>query len=155
MFCPACGAQLARGLSFCNRCGASLLPPTKVVAPPAKLISLVWALSLATAIASVGGTLLIFVFVLELLKRDIDLAGRIIPVLIFSLSGVFLVSGLLIRQLSRVIGLYQRSSELTQAEKGVVRERLSLSSDELGKPELPLAEQTTRKLATLDKDREV
>lgn len=103
MFCKSCGSEVQEGLRYCNRCGANLVAET---ATP-KLFGIVMILALAVLLVGIAGVVAIFFFAVELMGRGNIPVETIIFVIIFTLV-VFGIEALLIRQFSRVFGVYTR-----------------------------------------------
>jgi hypothetical protein len=113
MYCSACGSGVQEGLRYCNRCGANLAAESG--APP-RLFGIVMALAAGSALVGVVGLTAVFFFVIELMGRG-DIPGRTFALaLIFTLA-FFGIEALLIRQLSRSLGVYLKSGGATATEK--------------------------------------
>jgi hypothetical protein len=116
MYCSACGSEVQEGLRYCNRCGANLAAET-AAAPPPRLFGIIMALAAAIALIGVGGLAAVFFFAIELMGRGNIPAETLIFLVIFTLA-VFGIEALLIRQLSRALGVYlQSGGAKTQTEK--------------------------------------
>jgi hypothetical protein len=116
MYCSACGSEVQEGLRYCNRCGASLAAATAAAAPP-RLFGVILALAIAAALIGIGGLVAIFFFAIELMGRGNIPAETLVFLLFFTLA-VFGIEALLIRQLSRSLGVYLQSGATPpQAEK--------------------------------------
>jgi hypothetical protein len=109
MYCSACGSEVQEGLRYCNRCGANLAAES--VAPP-RLFSIIMALAAAAALIGIIGLTAIFFFVIELMGRGNIPTGTIVIAIGFTLA-VFGIEALLIRQLSRALGVYLKSGAAT------------------------------------------
>lgn len=109
MYCSACGSEVQEGLRYCNRCGANLAAESG--APP-RLFGVVMALAVGSALVGVIGLIAIFFFVIELMGRGDVPIGAIITAISFTLA-FFGVEALLIRQLSRSLGVYLKSDGAT------------------------------------------
>jgi hypothetical protein len=143
MYCPSCGSEQIQGLKYCNRCGANLSPET--TAPPAKLVSMTWALSIATAIVGLGGLALVFIFAMEFMSRGNSRTADLV-FLIFFLLVVLGISALLIRQLSRLINIYLHSSDTPEPKAAAPSQQLTARLPERREAATSSEEQTTRRL---------
>jgi hypothetical protein len=113
MFCSACGSEVAEGLRFCNRCGASLGAGRE--APP-KLLAFIIILSLAFAVVTIVGLLFILILATEMMGRRDSTAETyiFIGVLFFVVLGA---DALIARQISRLLTVYLQSEpQPTRAE---------------------------------------
>jgi hypothetical protein len=111
MYCPTCAAQITKELVYCPRCGANLAPPAQAVAPPAKLSSIAWAISLSTALITLGGFGMVFAFSMFVIERGIILTKGAYGLMFFFLAIILIISTLLINQLSRVLSIYKHAAE--------------------------------------------
>lgn len=111
MYCPTCAAQITKELAYCPRCGANLAPPAQAVAPPAKLSSIAWAISLSTALITLGGFGMVFAFSMFVIERGIILTKGAYGLMFFFLAIILIISTLLINQLSRVLSIYKLAAE--------------------------------------------
>ena len=102
MFCSACGSEVAEGLRFCNRCGASLGAGTD--APP-KVLALIVILSIAVAVVAIVGLLFIVILGTEMMGRRDSTAETYIFIAVIFLI-VLGVDALMIRQISRLLNVY-------------------------------------------------
>lgn len=114
MYCSACGSEVQEGLRYCNRCGANLAAESSD-APP-RLFGIILALAAAAALVAVIGLVAIFFFAVELMGRGNIPAETLVFLVIFTLA-VFGIDALLIRQLSRALGIYLKTGGATKAEK--------------------------------------
>ena len=101
MYCSACGAQLAPGLSFCNRCGMSLKTRTgSSTGPIAAFLFAITIIGIAGLGIMLGGALA--------LTNEAHLKEELVG---FFMLFTFLIVGitevLLVRQLSRFIAASQ------------------------------------------------
>ena len=121
MYCPSCGTEILQEMSYCNRCGASLkavvsqaedAPVSRVSATGAA-----WAISAAVAFITLGGFALIFAMVMALVTRGIPFTDGPTAMIVFALLVILVVDWLLIRQLPRLLGLFQFKSEKEQPKK--------------------------------------
>ena len=144
MYCPSCGAEQIEGLKYCNRCGANLSTET---APPPKLVSMTWALSIATVLVSAVGFVLVFIFGMEFMSRGNTKTSDLIFLILFLLI-VLTISALLIRQLSRLINVYLHSSDKPKPapKPPALSQQLTQRLPERRETAEGLEEQTTRRL---------
>lgn len=140
MYCAACGTPLTPGLSYCNRCGASLKErsASKSKAIPAFLTAI-------TLIAIVG--LGIMLGGALALKKDADMAQEIVGFfMLFTFIIVVVTEVLLVRQLSRLTGSAERA-EPTPAPGFIPGpEARALPARAPGEPIPSVTENTTRTL---------
>ena len=115
MFCSACGSEVAEGLRFCNRCGASL--GGKPQAPP-RLLALIVILSFAVAVVTVAGLLFMLVLGTEMMGRR-DSSGGTYIFMIFLFLTVLGADALMVRQISRLLNVYlQTEPQPTRSASG-------------------------------------
>ncbi|HEX8369810.1 MAG TPA: hypothetical protein VF604_14785 [Pyrinomonadaceae bacterium] len=115
MYCSACGSEVQEGLRYCNRCGANLAPAAEASAPP-KLFSIIMILTAAAVLVGVAGLAAIFFFAIEFMSRGNIPAETVVFLLAFTLV-VFGIDALLIRQLSRALGVYLKTGGAPPTEK--------------------------------------
>ncbi len=100
MFCSTCGTTITPGLSFCNRCGASLKERTETVTKTGAITAFLTAITLIAIIGlgmMLGGALT--------LKRDAALGEDVVGMfMFFTFFIVSLIEFFLVRQLSKLIG---------------------------------------------------
>ena len=148
MYCSSCGAFLAQGLNYCNRCGVDLSPSESLVSA-GKPTGLVWVISLGltmTTGVAVGGLALVFIFVQAFIMRGFPIEATII-LAIFSLSLLFGTTVLLSRQLTRLVSTYLESGEIQKPKK------LKLSAKqpaEIAAPCEPISSVTEHTTRTLE-----
>lgn len=141
MYCPSCGSQQTQGLRYCNRCGANLAPANDSSA--SRLKGMVWAISLATALISLGGLFMIFLFAMEMLGRGNTPTGSLF-FLIFALLILLTIVALLVRQLSRLINSYLQTRETAPPVPPALSEATTALLSE-PRESTASAEQTTRR----------
>ncbi len=100
MFCPTCGTPITPGLSYCNRCGASLKePPTETIVRTGPIIAFL----LAVVAVGIGG-LGIMLGGAVTLKRDAVLGEDVVGMfMFFTFFIIALIEFFLVRQLSKLI----------------------------------------------------
>ena len=152
MYCPSCG-ELTSELSYCNRCGANLKPNQSGV-PPAKLVGAAWAISMAVALITLGGFGMVFVLVMALIARGINLSPSGMFWISFSLLVILAIDWLLVRQLSRVLGMPQRSADATQLKKPKLDEKPMQQIDAPREPVSSVTDHTTRTFEPIHRERE-
>lgn len=145
MFCPSCGAETAAGLSYCKRCGARLGASRDDSRP--RVTGLVWAVSLAIVLVTLGGFTVILGFVVEF--------GRDAPNVLIALLGLVLVvvlavDYLLARQLARLLGYHLHGGDAARAEQLRPAARPSAQLEAPRPLALGELEQTTRTLGDLE-----
>ena len=140
MYCAACGTPLTPGLSYCNRCGASLKErsESKSHAIPAFLTAI-------TLIAIVG--LGIMLGGALTLKRDADMAQEIVGFfMLFTFIIVVVTEVLLVRQLSRLTGKTEHTVTTLAPSFVPAPEARALPARAPGEPIASVTENTTRTL---------
>jgi hypothetical protein len=158
MYCPSCGNAVAEGLKYCNRCGESLAAGDRA-ASVAGLNGPAWAISLATALVTLGGLAMIFVISLQLIARRVDLSPGAGVIMLVFLAVIALVDLMLIRQLSRVIDLHRgapapRRRREAAAERPALEEKQPARLDAMREPPLSVIDQTTRTLEHSPRERD-
>jgi len=155
MYCPSCAAEVTQELSYCKRCGANLKPIlTQASVPPARLVGAAWAISMAVALVTLGGFGMIFGLVMTLIIRGINVSPGGMFWISFALLVILAIDWLLVRQLSRVLGMPQLSANAPPAKKPELNEK---PTQQIGAPREPVAsvtDQTTRTFEPVMRDRE-
>ena len=139
MFCATCGAGLPPGISFCNRCGASLKDH--------------WQKSGGAIAAFIGGVSLIAIVGLGILlggaltlSREAQLKDELIGVfMMFTFFIVFLTEIFLVRQMSRYISALRNKKDLPVAGMAAM-ESPPAPQRRLPEPVSSVTENTTRTL---------
>ena len=153
MYCPSCGNAVAEDLKFCNRCGASLGAEASGLTGPA------WAVSVATALITLGGLGLLFAIGLQLIGRGRDLTPAAGIMMFAFLALIAAVDWMLIRQLARAIDL-QRGREAPRRRPEPAAERPALEEKQPARLEaaraapLSVTDQTTRTLEHAPRERD-
>lgn len=158
MYCPSCGLQQTQELRYCPRCGANLSPAAERVEPP-NLVGPIWAVSLATTLITLLGLGLVFTFMMAVITRGITIGGSLMLIAAFFLLVVLAIAGLLVRQLLRLLNLYQKPGALS--EKNARPDKNELSGREAPQLEamreptpLGITENTTRTFEPAPQDRQ-
>ena len=139
MYCVACGTPLAPGLSYCNRCGASLKerPESKSNAIPAFLTAIT-----VIAVAGLG----IMLGGAVKLKREAEMAPELVGFfLLFSFIIILVTEVLLVRQLSRSNSVEQ-NKVAPQQQFAAAPDVRALPARAPGEPIPSVTENTTRTL---------
>jgi hypothetical protein len=123
MYCPGCGAESLVGSKYCKRCGGALTTTALDVRPSAPVssrpVGAAWAMALASTAIGLGGLGITIEAVVDLVRssQNAPVGGitaiAIVMLICGSLTIVSIV-GLLIRLLSRLLGL---ASEPSMAQK--------------------------------------
>ena len=140
MYCAACGTPLTPGLSYCNRCGASLKErsESKSNAIPAFLTAITL-IAMAGLGIMLGGALT--------LRRDGDMPNEIVGFfMLFTFIIVVLTEVLLVRQLSRLTGNAERAVTTPAPSFVASPEAHALPPRAPGEPIPSVTENTTRTL---------
>lgn len=155
MYCPSCGIQLAKTLSYCNRCGANLsplkdintpitagAPAHETVSQPRTLNSLIWAI-VATTIIVLGMGLGALVLMSD--GRIDEGLGRIFVILCFLTLPI--IEAVLIWQLVSSNRRVKRLSDQVQEHASQPNQLGATTARALSDPGEPIpsvAEHTTR-----------
>ena len=104
MYCSSCGVECAAGLSYCNRCGASLNPAalTTQVIHTGSVTKPIIALGLTMLGLTLGGFSMIFITAAQL-SRSITNGDAVSLTIIFGMVTILVTDILLVRLLSRII----------------------------------------------------
>lgn len=146
MYCPFCGVEYAQKLNYCKRCGAGLSLPTSQVEStlmrPPRFGYLFWAISAL----GLGGLGIVVGLIATMASFGIQ-GEDLIIVFIVSLTFIFGLAGLLIRQLSRVTSAYHEAIRTANTERPAVTEYRPTQIN--APPETPssVVEPTTRQFA--------
>ena len=140
MYCAACGTPLTPGLSYCNRCGASLKEgsQSKSNAIPAFLTAITL-IAIAGLGIMLGGALT--------LRREADMAQELVGFfMLFTFIIVVVTEVLLVRQLSRVTGNAEQTEPAPAPGFVPAPEARALPARPPGEPIPSVTENTTRTL---------
>ena len=161
MFCPSCGAETSEGLSYCKRCGAKLAGAGAGESRP-RVAGLVWAVSTAIALVTVGGFTAVFGSLIEVGTGG---SNFLMLLLCLILVVVVVVDYLLARQLARLLSFHLHGGD-GRARPGQLRPAAQESAQleaprppatgDLEQPTRTLGdfEQTTRALDPAPRERE-
>lgn len=141
MYCSHCATPITPGLSFCNRCGASLrerAEPTSNTGAVSALLTAITLIGLVGLGTMLGGSLV--------LRRGAQLSQELVGVfMLFTFLLTSLTEVMLIRNLSRLIGQPEKKDYFIPAQQPPLELRPpSVSS--LGEPVPSVTENTTRTL---------
>jgi len=123
MYCPNCGAESTFGLNYCKRCGGNLAEAPQLAEPPAKNTLAALILAAATVAIVLGGLGIVFSIALSLIGPQptgfappvhdaVAVAGMMV---IFGTATIALVTLMLIKLFSRVMGFSTTSSKTARA----------------------------------------
>jgi hypothetical protein len=145
MFCSTCGTTITPGLSFCNRCGASLKERTETTVRTGAIAAFL----LAITIIGIGGLGIMLGGALTL-KRDAALGEDVVGMFMFFTFFILsLTEFFLVRQLSKLIGSTEPKRVSLQTSTTMPNElRAAQATQARGLPEaMPsVTENTTRTL---------
>jgi hypothetical protein len=100
MFCSTCGSTITPGLSFCNRCGASLKERTESTVRTGAIIAFL----IAVTIIGIGGLGIMLGGALTL-KREAALGEDVVGMFMFFTFFIICITEFfLVRQLSKLVG---------------------------------------------------
>jgi len=100
MFCSTCGTTITPGLSFCNRCGASLKERTETTVRTSAIIAFL----IAITIIGIGGLGIMLGGALTL-KKEAALGEDVVGMfMFFTFFIVCITEFFLVRQLSKLVG---------------------------------------------------
>jgi hypothetical protein len=151
MFCSSCGTTITPGLSFCNRCGASLKDePTGSTVRTGAIIAFL------LAITGIGiGGLGIMLGGAVTLKRDAVLGEDVVGMFMFFTFFILaLIEFFLVRQLSKLIGGTETKTKRVSQPQAAATPNELPPVQARGLPEaMPsVTENTTRTLEYLRKE---
>lgn len=107
MYCSSCGAEVAQGISFCNRCGADLKPTETLISinkPKALPHLIVLSMILLTGL-TIGGLATVLGILFQFFRNGFPIAALMI---LGSLSLIVILGSViaLSRQVSRLVNSY-------------------------------------------------
>ena len=151
MYCPSCGAALAKDMNYCNRCGIDLSVikgNSNSKSLEKSIESIIWSMVLATA--TVLG---IMVAVMALLK-GFQIGGEVV-VLFMALMFLILagINGVLFWQLLRLNSLAKEARSASQLAKNETLELDARREHALVEPRMSVTEETTRILDPIYEER--
>jgi hypothetical protein len=153
MYCPSCGSELTAELSYCNRCGANLKPlSNQSAAPHAKLVGATWAISIAVVLVTLGGFGMMFGLVMALISRGVNLSGGGTILIVFSLLIILMIASLLVRQLSRVLGVSDLLVGAVRSKQSTLSENPLPQIIAIREPVSSVTEHTTHVLEPIETD---
>lgn len=124
MYCPVCGVESTQGLNYCTRCGTGLAALQTPIAegcdkPGGKKVDVsVFSLSFAAAVVSILGLGMVLTFVASLARQP-NSGDLPLLVLVLGLTMVSAVSGLLIRELSRLLTAFRQVLSAPSPQKPI------------------------------------
>ena len=150
MYCSTCGVALARGLTYCNHCGAKLIAEsgnTAIKSSEMKPEALVWGMIAALVFGLAG-----IVFLMMAMKMVGLNVGQILAFTILSFLIILVVEGVFIRQ------LLGRKRGADEARNTLSTERAKQELNEaqarmLSEPMPSVTEHTTRAFEPIYHDR--
>ena len=139
MYCAACGTPLTPGLSYCNRCGASLKERSESKSTIPAFLTAITLIAMAGIGIMLGGALT--------LRKDGDMPNEIVGFfMFFTFIIVVLTEVLLVRQLSRLTGNAERAVTTPASSFAPAPEARALPARAPGEPLPSVTENTTRTL---------
>lgn len=155
MYCAACGTEVTKDLSYCNRCGVNLKPLADPVGvAPTKLVGAAWAISISVTLVTLIGFGMVFGVVMTLIERGINLSPGGMALIFFALLFIFTIVALLIRQLSRVLSFPQRPAESAPARLPRIVETAMPELTAGRTPGVSVTDHTTRTLEPVYRERD-
>ena len=144
MYCPSCGAVVASGLSYCNRCGANLKPNESLVAGkrPAGLAWVVW-----FGILIMGSPFPAMIIVFDEVKKLYAAGFPLSYVMMLAVIGLLTVFGgvlLLSRVLSPMVKAYLQSASPAEHKRPELEEHQRAQLEAAREPLSSVTENTTR-----------
>ncbi len=143
MYCSSCGGTVARGISYCNLCGAKLSgAKDESLSKPAELFpeSLIWAI-VTVFIVGLGVTIGLMAVMKDLLNFS---QGLIIGFTVLSFLLTFVIEGVLIWMLLESKRNAQKSGDRAQLKEQTTRGLEAAQVRALPEPVPSVTEQTTR-----------
>jgi hypothetical protein len=152
MYCSSCGGAVARGLDYCNHCGARLNnAKDRSLSKQAELFpdSLIWAI-VSVLTVGLGSIIGLLAVMKEVVHFDL---GLIIAFTLLSFTLVLGVEGVLIWQLVRRRPGAQDGRDSAPQDKQTTRELDVAPAQALPEPISSVTEQTTRAFEPLYSER--
>lgn len=144
MYCPSCGAPLTAGLSYCNRCGASLKPP-EPTAPAGRPAGLGWIIWFAVLIMGTPFPAMIIIFdEVKKLKAAGFTTESVMALAVISLLAVLGGVALLGRMLSPMVKVYLQSGAPAAPKQQELGGRSTAQIEAPREPLMSVTENTTR-----------
>jgi uncharacterized membrane protein YvbJ len=149
MYCSSCGSSVAKGLSFCKRCGAKLSgAKSEGDQSTTYAESLIWAI-VAVFIVGLGGT----IGLMALMKNELGFGqGLILTFTALSFLLIFIIEGVLISLLLRSKNRAREESETARLEEKPPKELNTARA--LAEPAPSVTEHTTRTFEPIYSERE-
>lgn len=145
MFCSTCGTTITPGLSFCNRCGASLKEPIESTVRTGTIVAFL----IAITIIGIGG-LGVMLGGAVTLKRDAVLGEDVVGMfMFFTFIIVSIIEFFLVRQLSKLIGGTQAKRVSPPTPTAIPNELRAAQARVLPEAMPSVTENTTRTLEYL------
>lgn len=152
MYCSSCGGTVARGISYCNQCGAKLNETKdESLIKPAELFpeSLIWAI-VTVFIVGLGVTIGLMAVMKDLLNFS---QGLIIGFTLLSFLLTFVVEGVLIWMLLESKRNAQKSGDTARLKEQTTRELDAAQVRALPEPVPSVTEHATRKFEPIYSER--
>ena len=151
MYCPSCGAALAKEMNYCNRCGLDLSVikgSSNSKSLEKSIESIIWSMVLATA------TVLGIMVAVMALMKGFQLGGEVV-VLFMALMFLILlgINGVLFWQLLRLNSLAKEARSASQLERKEILELDEKREQALLEPRMSVTEDTTRILDPIYEER--
>ena len=151
MYCPSCGAALAKEMNYCNRCGIDLSVikgSSNSKSLEKSIESIIWSMVLATA------TVLGIMVAVMALMKGFQLGGEVV-VLFMALMFLILlgINGVLFWQLLRLNKLAKEARSASQLERKEILELGEKREQALLEPRMSVTEDTTRILDPIYEER--
>ena len=146
MYCSTCGTPIGPGLSFCNRCGASLKErsTTGSTATISAYLTAVTVLGVIGLGIMLGGSLV--------LKKEAQLESDLVGIfMLFTVLIVGTIEFMLLRQLSKLVSSREEQRFISPPAQHV-HEIRPASAGALGEPVGSVTDNTTRTLEYASRD---
>ncbi|MEK6283906.1 MAG: zinc ribbon domain-containing protein [Acidobacteriota bacterium] len=144
MYCPSCGAALAKEMSYCNRCGLDLSAikgGSNSKSLEKSIESIIWSIVMATA------TVLGIMVAVMALMKGFELGGEVVIVFMALMFLILLgIDGVLIWQLKRLNSLAIEARSASQLERHEIKDLGAKRDQALIEPRMSVTENTTRRL---------